>query len=343
MKESYLDLPAEEKTRLLTAAEARKLAPPYVLERDVIMVALTELIATSPTGLHATLTGGTGAAKAHRVLHRFSEDIDITYDIDAIETGASEAVFRHEWEVDERRDRLCKELGRQVASELYPYLKDKFALIGEISYPKFVPGAYVYQMLANYSPLSQHASNYPQGPIKLEIGCRNTGKPNKPFTLECDLASVYPDIIFPTANISVLALIATFWDKIHLCADTLYGDRHGQQRRSRHIYDLVMLYRHGVVAQALADPGFGRRWIGRMYQFDRQPNVPEGDVLNLPIRIAPHARAESLLRKDYEYMIESEMLYGDYPSFDEALAIIRIIEQQLNEVFRRGSHSGTLL
>ena len=67
------------------------------IEKDVWVVGTLSALVNAPFGSYLTFKGGTSLAKAWRAIQRFSEDIDITYDIrefapDLLENGGSEAL-----------------------------------------------------------------------------------------------------------------------------------------------------------------------------------------------------------------------------------------------------------
>ena len=64
-------------------AENRSGRRAYLLEKDVWVVETLRILVEAPFGRHLTFKGGTSLAKAWRAVRRFSEDIDITYDIRA--------------------------------------------------------------------------------------------------------------------------------------------------------------------------------------------------------------------------------------------------------------------
>src|SRR5690606_34142289 len=55
--------------------------PMHLLEKDVWVVWLLGVLFESPLASSLTFRGGTSLSKAYKVIDRFSEDIDLTYDI----------------------------------------------------------------------------------------------------------------------------------------------------------------------------------------------------------------------------------------------------------------------
>ena len=55
--------------------------PTHLLEKDVWVIWTLGAIFNSPVAADLTFKGGTSLSKAYKVIDRFSEDIDLTYDI----------------------------------------------------------------------------------------------------------------------------------------------------------------------------------------------------------------------------------------------------------------------
>ena len=302
-----------------------------------MMVHLMDLIRLTPAGKHLTLCGGTGATKGHGLLERYSEDLDYTFAASALETGGFNMRLSTQFEIASRCERICGKMREAVMSDLYEPLREAFSPFGEISEPRYVFGARVMQMLAHYDPLTTHSSDYLAAPVKIEIGCRNEGKPNKTISVPCDIAPKYPEIEFPTANIKILDPEALFWDKIHICTFGMATDRSKQYRRSRHLYDLYQLDAAGISELALRNVQFGIQWMQQIDQFEKIPMRKSVDALSLPIQIVPTGDAVRQLQQDYNRMLSEGMLYGNPPSFTEIIKAIRGIETKLEAVIRQRS------
>jgi hypothetical protein len=81
MPENYLELSREDRLEALGVAATASGRPAYLLEKDVWVVWALQGLFTSPLGKHLVFKGGTSLSKGYNVIERFSEDIDLTYDI----------------------------------------------------------------------------------------------------------------------------------------------------------------------------------------------------------------------------------------------------------------------
>src|SRR5690606_41787047 len=84
MADVFLQLSAEDRRDALGVAADRSGRPTRLLERDVWVVWALATLHAAPLGEHLVFKGGTSLSKAYQVIRRFSEDVDLTYDIRAI-------------------------------------------------------------------------------------------------------------------------------------------------------------------------------------------------------------------------------------------------------------------
>jgi hypothetical protein len=84
MADAFLQLPSEERREALEVAASLSGRPAHLLEKDIWVVWSLDALFASPLGAKLVFKGGTSLSKAYRVIRRFSEDVDLTYDIRAI-------------------------------------------------------------------------------------------------------------------------------------------------------------------------------------------------------------------------------------------------------------------
>ena len=81
MPESWFELSSADQSEALEVAAGRSGRPAHLLEKDIWVVWALSAIYDSPLGNKLTFKGGTWLSKVYKVIDRFSEDIDLTYDI----------------------------------------------------------------------------------------------------------------------------------------------------------------------------------------------------------------------------------------------------------------------
>jgi hypothetical protein len=211
------------------AAADRSGRPAHLLEKDVWVVWALSTLYTAPLGEHLVFKGGTSLSKAYQVIHRFSEDVDLTYDIRAIapdlvgDNGEGLPTTRSEekrWSSEVRR-----RLPEWVGAVVQPVISDALATEGLAAAIR-VEGD---RLFIDYEPTAV-GSGYVAPSVMLEFGARSTGEPASLRDVVCDASGLIDGLIFPTARPRVMHAERTFWEKataIHVfCHQArLRGDR----------------------------------------------------------------------------------------------------------------------
>src|SRR5882724_1834101 len=175
MAESFLTLSRSERLEALGVAATASSRPAYLLEKDIWVVWALQGLFESKMGEHLVFKGGTSLSKGYDIIERFSEDIDLTYDVRRIipelATGdppipATNSQAK-KW-TDTTRERLTA----WVKDEALPILQ-KHAEATGVDVTFRVDGHVVY---VDYDPLTE-GSEYVPPWVKLEFGARSTGEP----------------------------------------------------------------------------------------------------------------------------------------------------------------------
>lgn len=80
----FFQLSTAERLDALDAAANTSGLLPHLLEKDIWVVWSLRHLFAGPYADHLVFKGGTSLSKAYGVIRRFSEDVDLTYDIRAI-------------------------------------------------------------------------------------------------------------------------------------------------------------------------------------------------------------------------------------------------------------------
>jgi len=81
MAEAFLRLSQDDQREVLEIVREKTQRPTLLLEKDVWVVWALGALFDSALADDLTFKGGTSLSKAYKVIDRFSEDIDLTYDI----------------------------------------------------------------------------------------------------------------------------------------------------------------------------------------------------------------------------------------------------------------------
>ena len=130
----FLRLSASDRRDALGVAADRSGRPAHILEKDVWVVWALATLYGSALGEHLVFKGGTSLSKAYGVIRRFSENVDLTYDIRAIAPDLAgdngEALPKTRSEEKRWSSEVRKRLPEWVAGGAQPIVASALAVEG---------------------------------------------------------------------------------------------------------------------------------------------------------------------------------------------------------------------
>lgn len=331
----YQRLPEAERREALQSAALRCGRRTQLLEKDIWVVATLGVLFEASFGRHLVFKGGTSLSKVWRAIRRFSEDIDITYDIrgfapDLVAGGDDEAL--PPTRSQERR------WTRAIRPRLAQWVQgDARALVEkELNQSGFAARvrAEAEQLYVAYDPLFT-----PIGPVRPEVrvdfGARSTGEPHIVRRVVCDAAAHLPDLGCPEARPSVMLAERTFWEKATSMHVYCLQGRVRGERWSRHWHDLVRLDEAGIAARALEDRELALSVARHKAMFFRENDsnrqrIDYHAAVSGNLRLVPAGAAREALARDYATMLPTGMLLDDDEPFDTVMERCAQIEERAN-------------
>lgn len=212
MAESFFALARDEQLEALQVAAAQSGRPPHLLEKDIWVVWSLDVLFRSPLGGSLVFKGGTSLSKAHAAIRRFSEDVDLTYDIrslapDLVGAGSS-ALPPNKSQASKWTKKVRERLPDWVKQEALPIVQGALESEG-LNARANATGDLV---LIDYDPLAE-GSGYVSSTVKLEFGARSTGEPWSEHRISTDAAEHLDAVDFPMATARVMRVERTFWEK----------------------------------------------------------------------------------------------------------------------------------
>ena len=272
MPDSIFSLSARDRADFFQAAVARVGRNAILLEKDVWIVWALRALFEDPIGAHLVFKGGTSLSKAHRLIERFSEDVDLTYDIrelaaDLLPRGEGGEVL----DIPATPSQV-RRVSEAIRNERLPaWVRDTVAPIIQARLER--DGAQAVVELDGCN-LSIRYAEQDHGQVKsavlLEFGARATGEPADFHDIACDSAAAGLDIDLPTARARVMNAERTFWEKataVHVFCRS--GDPVGDHK-ARHWYDLERLDANGVAPRAIADADLAAQVATHKTAFSRE-------------------------------------------------------------------------
>lgn len=331
----FFTLSAAERLEALNAAANLSGRLPHLLEKDIWVIWSLRHLFSGPHADHLVFKGGTSLSKAYGVIHRFSEDVDLTYDIRVIaadligDVGVPLPANKSQgkrWS-KQIRMRLAEWVANDVAPRLERDLKQQ-ALPATVRVEDD-------KLFIDYVSQAD-GTGYIVPSVMLEFGARSTGEPSEPRRVVCDAAAFLPMLAFPMATPQVMRAERTFWEKataIHVfCAQ---GAFRGGERFARHWHDIARLDTAGFVDTAVADTALGAAVADHKSVFFSE-NSPDGGVIDYhaavsgALQLVPNDEALSRLALDYQHMVDDGFFLDDAEPFELLLERCRAIQEKAN-------------
>ncbi len=331
----YQDLSADDRRDALEVAERTGSHKAHLLEKDIWVVATLGALFDAPFAGHLTFKGGTSLSKVWRVIHRFSEDIDITYDIRTfapdLVSGAGDEALPPTRSQERRWTRAIRaRLAEWVRDRACPILEEELTRAGYVARVR----AEAERLHIGYEPLFEE-TGLVRPEVMVEFGARSTGEPRTVLPIVCDAAAYLPDLAFPEARPIVMLAERTFWEKATAIHVFCRQERRRGERLSRHWHDLARLDAAGIAATALSDRALALS-VARHKAMFFVENDAHGSRIDYEaavsggLQLVPSGAAHSVLADDYARMLADGMLLDESEPFDALMERCAAIEARAN-------------
>ena len=331
----FQSLSAKDRRDALEVAASLSGRRAHLLEKDIWVIHTLGALVETPYGRNLVFKGGTSLAKAYHAIRRFSEDLDITYDIRAI---ASDLVADNGEDAipatrsQERRwtREIRTRLARWVGGNALPAIEASLSEAG-LSARLRAEGDRIF---VGYAPLfTDYGFVRPE--VMVEFGARSTGEPREERLTECDAAAYIPEVVFPSARPFVMLAERTFWEKATAMHVFCRQQRSRGERLSRHWHDLVRLDDTGHAGRAMLDYDIALLVARHKSMFFREKDVAGSWIdyeaaVSGGLQLVPDGQAYEALADDYERMQSDGMLLDDEEQFDDLMGRCAEIETRAN-------------
>lgn len=334
MADAFLRLPASDRRDVLSIAADRSGRPAHLLEKDAWVVWALSALYGSALGKHLVFKGGTSLSKAYGVIRRFSEDVDLTYDIRAIAPDLvgdnGEALPKTRNEEKHWSSEVRKRLPDWVAATAQPTIAE--ALAGEeLTAAVRIDGE---KLLIDYEATAA-GSGYVAPSVMLEFGARSTGEPASLRDVVCDASGLVEGVMFPMARPRVMHAERTFWEKATAIHVFCLQERLRGERFARHWHDVARLDEVGLAETAFADRELAKAVAHHKTMFfaekatDRKL-IDYGTAVSGGLRLVPDGEALEALGEDYARMVDDGLLLDDSEPFEALMARCADIAERAN-------------
>lgn len=336
MTEDFFKLGEQDRREALEYARAETGRPAHLLEKDVWVVWTLRTLFESPLATDLTFKGGTSLSKVYKIIDRFSEDIDLTYDIrklipDLIGEGGDLPASRSQ--ASKWTQAVRRRLPDWITQNVLPVIQT--ALTREHLDARLELGGQEKDKLLLHYPALTQGTGYVAPVVTLEFGARATGEPHQVFQVTCDIAAQLADVSFPTATPLVMSVARTFWEKATAAHVFCAQGRIRSERYARHWHDLAAIARSSHFPVVISDRAVATAVAHHKTYFFSEKDA-SGQVIDyLPattghLKIVPDGEAKTALAKDYAAMLEDAVMVGNALSFDDLLEACAELETRVN-------------
>jgi len=334
---TFIQLSSEERNLYCRQAAERMGTPlpAAVIEKDFWVCWMLYVLNEIPELKgNITFKGGTSLSKAWGLIDRFSEDIDIAINRKVFGQGpphgAEDATSNTQRKM--RLEDLEDKSASFIMELLLPILQEKIA--GHLNPEDFTlkpiqkgnevniefeyPGTLINE-LGGLLPV-----------VLIELVPRAGELPNEERKITPIIYEVFDDLLGDGSfNISTLAPERTFLEKLLFIHETLEGFNKGSERKSRHYYDLLKLYKAGVFERIKSNRELLQMVVEHRQTFFRYNTLDYAGILSNGVRILPVKESWADWRGDY--IRTAVMIYSNIPSFEELMSFAEQLESEFNE------------
>ena len=331
------EMPAT-RAEIFTETAAQMNVAPIIVEKDFwVCWTLKRVFSLKDVGAGLIFKGGTSLSKAYGIIHRFSEDIDLS--LNRHDLGFTDDRDPASLDISNNaRKRLLKELTETCTDIVQGSLRDQIITIMQEALPDFKIDVMVSEsdpqtLIFNYpeSLKPPTSGSYLQDKVKLEFGARSDHLPAESRSLSAYAAQYFPDQ-FKEADVNVNTLGAerTFWEKATILHMLYYRaeSKDLAKHMSRHYYDFAELAQTDVRSVALGNLDLLTQVAQHKNRFFPSAEAQYDQARPPTLKLSPHDVLKQKLRRDYQNM--QEMIFHEAPDFDDVLDIIKKIEADIN-------------
>ena len=339
MKE-FIALPEERRRLICTEISAKLNLSEAAVEKDFwVCWTLHKLFGLPEWGEHFTFKGGTSLSKCWNLIQWFSEDIDIVIDRAVLGFSGDHAPDQapSKKQLGKRLKELKTSCQQCISDRIFPALNEAIlldlgvALEWRLELDPDDPDGQTLLLL--YPSVFLEQAAYLRRAVKIEMGARSDTEPAESIEIRPYVSDAFPGLLQePGTNVRAVMSKRTFWEKamlLHEETSRPEANRRNRKGMARHYYDLYQLILAGIGDQACKDLDLFHRIVANRQVFFRYLWVDYSTMEHGQLRLIPAEGDLAAWKSDYESM-RQEMFYGDVPTFEGILKVVRKFQEKLN-------------
>ncbi len=328
------DTPENRDEAFQEAAAQLGLSKPIVEKDFWVCWSLNQLFALPSFGDHMIFKGGTSLSKAYGVIHRFSEDVDLS--LDRTQLGFEGERDPEHFDLSTKQQKkLLQELQKAaegvVSGPLMIEIQTAFGAGLDQDFLVSVDPSDAQTLLFAYPSVAGGTGGYVKPIVRLEFGARGVHLPAEARVISPYVHQAFPELLGTgEINVKVLGVERTFWEKATILHMLYHQDaaKPLADRMSRHYYDMAQLITHEARSRALGNLDLLEQVAHHKSVFFKAAWANYQDAKPGTLKLVPNSQLTAALRRDYAGM--QEMIIGEPPNFDDILDTLEAFESEIN-------------
>jgi hypothetical protein len=323
---------AERNELFSLTAERRGIGQVAIVEKDFwVCWALKQLFEHPTLSKQLIFKGGTSLSKVYGLIDRFSEDIDLVLDWRVVCETEDPMGERSRTKQRELNEALNEKACTYIAETMLPLLEEALGTLCKLEViPDEKDQGHVVRV--EYPKTMDPGGLLPY--IQLETGPLASWLPHSEHTITPYAAEAFPDLFEdPLCMVRAIDAERTFWEK----ATILHHEAHRPEdsavpaRYSRHYYDLsLMAVDKPLKAATLDNLDLLQNVVLFKNKFYPRGWANYDTAKPGTLKLVPQNHVLSAMRADYAAM--QDMIFGRRPSFDEMIASLTALEDEINRL-----------
>lgn len=315
-----------QRRELFSETAARLGMTPAVAEKDFwVTWVLARLFDVPELARVLMFKGGTSLSKAYGLIERFSEDIDLILDWRVL-VGEDPRAERSRTRQQRLNEQINQQANAYVANTLFAQVQAALDGVCRCAIAHDDPFVIEVQYPAAF------ADDYLRPEVRLEIGPLAAWLPHEERSITCYAAEAFPRLFDDRTAFAVRVIRAerTFWEKATILHQEAHRPAGNPQpaRYSRHYYDLAQMAASPVREAALADLGLLAEVVAFKQRFYPRGWAAYEQAVPGSLRLVPDGEVLAAVAADYRAM--AVMIFGKIPKFDEIMARLQDLENEIN-------------
>jgi hypothetical protein len=323
---------AERNELFSLTAERRGIGQVAIIEKDFWVCWVLKQLFEHPTlSKQLIFKGGTSLSKVYGLIDRFSEDIDLVLDWRVVCETEDPMGERSRTKQRELNEALNEKACTYIAETMLPLLEEALGTLCKLEViPDEKDQGHVVRV--EYPKTMDPGGLLPY--IQLETGPLASWLPHSEHTITPYAAEAFPDLFEdPLCMVRAIDAERTFWEK----ATILHHEAHRPEdsavpaRYSRHYYDLsLMAVDKPLKAATLDNLDLLQNVVLFKNKFYPRGWANYDTAKPGTLKLVPQNHVLSAMRADYAAM--QDMIFGRRPSFDEMIASLTALEDEINRL-----------